>query len=272
MSILITSRVWSSTKTTIPSHRLLLLAIADFADDNGEAWPSVGTLAARCCLSERSANRIIAGLCQSGELERRIGAGPKGTNVYRVLTCTGVVPAVDAPPPDTGDTPVAHVTPDTTDTLTPTSGGDDTGDRIPLTPMSPEPSLNRQELPHGSTASTVRLPPCPHSKLIDLFAERATTLPRPRKELWEGSQAAKDMQDRWRWVLTARRATGERYATHTDEALVWFGNFFDVVAASGFLSGRSGRWKGCNLQWLVKRANFTKVVEGHYEDTEREAA
>jgi hypothetical protein len=112
---------------------------------------------------------------------------------------------------------------------------------------------------------------CPHAKLIAMFSERVPELPKPRAELWTGSPA-KDMQARWRWVLTAKRATGDRYATSADEALAWFGKFFDAVKASDFLSGRSGKWTNCSLQWLMKATNFAKVVEGTYDNNEREAA
>ena len=46
--------------------------------------------------------------------------------------------------------------------------------------------------------------------------------------------------------------------------------YFEQAQASEFLSGRSGRWKGCNIDWLCKKVNAAKVLEGNY-DNEREA-
>lgn len=46
--------------------------------------------------------------------------------------------------------------------------------------------------------------------------------------------------------------------------------YFEQAQASEFLSGRNGRWKACNIDWLTKKANAAKVLEGNY-DTEREA-
>jgi len=47
------ARVWAETKQSGP-HLLMLLAIADFADDNGNAYPSVNTLAKKCRIEPRN--------------------------------------------------------------------------------------------------------------------------------------------------------------------------------------------------------------------------
>ncbi len=110
----------------------------------------------------------------------------------------------------------------------------------------------------------VGVPPCPHRRLLALFKAKVPELPQPRAELWEGSQGAEAMRNRWTWLLTAVREGGERYATTAAQGIEWFGAFFDNVASSDFLSGRSGKWTGCDLAWLMKRANFEKVVQGNY--------
>lgn len=38
------------------------------------------------------------------------------------------------------------------------------------------------------------------------------------------------------------------------------------VESSDFLSGRSGKWTSCSFDWLLKPANFTKVIEGNYDN------
>jgi uncharacterized protein YdaU (DUF1376 family) len=109
------------------------------------------------------------------------------------------------------------------------------------------------------------LPTCPHRALIDLYHAKLPTLPRVRTELWDG-QKAEHLRARWKWVLTAKRDGGQRYATSENEALAWFGRFFDAVSESDFLSGRNGKWTACNFAWLVKADNFAKVVQGSYEN------
>jgi uncharacterized protein YdaU (DUF1376 family) len=109
------------------------------------------------------------------------------------------------------------------------------------------------------------IPACPHLELIDLFGKHLPELPQPKPELWTGKNADA-MRSRWRWVLTAKRRNGARYATTEAEALDWFSRFFAYVAASDFLSGRSGKWGNCDLSWLMKADNFAKVVQGNYEN------
>jgi hypothetical protein len=126
--------------------------------------------------------------------------------------------------------------------------------------------------PNGSSStaspSTVsRLPNCPHGQVIDLFAKHLPTLPQPKPELWDG-QRAKDLRSRWKWLLTAKRRDGTPYATTEAEALDWFDRFFGFVADSDFLSGRNGQWTACDLGWLVKAANFAKVIQGNYQNKE----
>jgi hypothetical protein len=70
-------------------------------------------------------------------------------------------------------------------------------------------------------------------------------------------------------VLTATRPDGSRYATTVDEGLAQFDKFFRIVAASDFLTGRDGVWGLCDLGWLMKDENFTKVIEGKYRNKEK---
>lgn len=77
------ARVWEVSQQA-GTHLLMLLAIADFADDQGNAYPSVATLAEKCRMKERNAQAILSALKASGELDVRPNEGPRGTNLYRV--------------------------------------------------------------------------------------------------------------------------------------------------------------------------------------------
>lgn len=108
-------------------------------------------------------------------------------------------------------------------------------------------------------------PNCPHQKIIELFGNHLPTMPYPK--IWEG-QRQTNLAARWRWVLTAKKHDGSPYATDTESALSFFDRFFAYVAKSDFLTGRDGKWQGCDLGWLVKAENFAKVVSGNYENKE----
>ena len=123
--------------------------------------------------------------------------------------------------------------------------------------------------PNGSSfQANPATPACPHIRLIELFGEPLPALPQPKPEMWQG-KSADAMRARWKWLLTAKRKNGKRYATTADEGIAWMSRFFEYVSKSDFLMGRSGDFQ-CTLQWLVKAENFSKVVQGNYEN--REAA
>lgn len=88
MSVRSMSRVWERSRHN-GSELLMLLAIADFADDEGRAYPSITTLATKCRTKPRYAIVLLDALSASGELEIRKHAGPVGrggrTNLYRIV-------------------------------------------------------------------------------------------------------------------------------------------------------------------------------------------
>jgi hypothetical protein len=65
-------------------RKLLMIAIADYANEQGEAWPAIDTLADRAECSRRSVQEHLAALEAAGELFVIPNAGPRGTNVYRI--------------------------------------------------------------------------------------------------------------------------------------------------------------------------------------------
>lgn len=133
MSVRTMARVWADSKQS-GTDLLMLLAIADFADDDGNAYPSVGTLAKKCRMTGRNANHILAALRASGELEVRANEGPSGTNRYRIV--------FQLPEEVKPASPLKSASP-----LKPTSSTPEAGFPKPLKPTSDKPSLNHQEPP-----------------------------------------------------------------------------------------------------------------------------
>lgn len=255
------TQVWERSQQA-GTDLLVMLALADFSDDQGSSYPAVTTLAAKCRMKPRNMNYILAALVRSGELQIRANEGPKGTNRYRiVIDKLGMQSlAGDGVQGVAGVQSSAGVQPNARPPATQCA--------LPLQHTADEPSLNRQET--SSSSSSKKTPPCPVRDLIKLFIDAGTGLPEPKTEFWKKSKAAAAVRARWVWVLTERRDNGERYATTSDEALAWFAKFFARVAASDFLTGRDGQWSGCHLAWLMQPDNFRKVVEGNY--TNRQAA
>lgn len=79
MSIRIMSAVW---EIDLPdSEKLVLLALADCANDEGHCWPSMKTLANKCSKSDRTVQATIKRLVEAGHLSRVETVG-KGCHYY----------------------------------------------------------------------------------------------------------------------------------------------------------------------------------------------
>lgn len=89
----------------LPTDKLVLLALADCANDDGHCWPSIATIARKSGVSERSVQRAIRKAEEAKLIHRQevIGKGCK----YRIDPRHGVTPDRVSPP-----TP-SHPTPDT---------------------------------------------------------------------------------------------------------------------------------------------------------------
>ncbi len=125
MSIRAIQAVWDRS-TVGGSMRLLLLALADFADEEGYSWPSVATLSKRTARSERHVQRLLTAAVDVGELRAEREGGITTSRYW--LTPGGV-------PMERGD---ADVTPPRRGRH-PRGDADVTGG---VTRASPEPSSN----------------------------------------------------------------------------------------------------------------------------------
>lgn len=87
MSIHAMANVWA-TSTQTGGNLLLLLALADYANDRGECWPSVETLARKARVTDRHARRILRELVDAGEIEIKEGGGRNRVNLYRICNAS----------------------------------------------------------------------------------------------------------------------------------------------------------------------------------------
>ena len=171
MSIRVMTRVWDESpfdQTTL----LVLLALADHADDDGRCWPAIPTIARKARCSERWARQVIAELEESGWLTRDLRPG--NSTLYRI-----VFPA----------TPEPQFTPEQTSPLNPSSSpprnpsSPHPGTPVPMNHKEPslEPSLSSPAIlaVDAPTVSDVVLSLCDH--LADRVAENTGKRPRITK-------------------------------------------------------------------------------------------
>lgn len=223
MSIRVMTRVWELSRHR-GSDLLLLLAIADFSDDEGRAYPSVPRLAIKCRTTPRHTNRILASLRDSGELVIAVGEGPKGTNLYRVIT--------DSMRPKIGE-PLTAASPLTaTSALTPASSTPDAHVPKPLTPTSDESSLKRQEPPKKRRDARKALASYPIPEDFSVSDEVAT---------WALERHHTRLDDRLDHFINWAKSTDRRYPN-------WTATFKRAVA---------GDWAGLNP--APRRQTFKEI-------------
>lgn len=77
------------------TDKLVLLALADCANDEGQCWPSVPMLMTKACMSDRAVQQCIARLASAGHVT--IHRRPSKSNVYSINTPNVVHPEGDSP-------------------------------------------------------------------------------------------------------------------------------------------------------------------------------
>lgn len=136
MSIELMAVVWREFSGH-PTAKLILLSLADQANNDGWSWPSQTHTAQRCMISERQARSWIHKLSTAGWLE--IHKRPGKSDMYRVIA---------TPEAHFRGTPEADFRPP----RKPTSGHPGS----PLPPNHKEPSKNPKENPTHATCPYCR--------------------------------------------------------------------------------------------------------------------
>jgi hypothetical protein len=84
MSIRVMSQVWRDPDVMDAMEVLVLIALADHANNDGECWPGIQSLAVKCRLTERCVRKVIKRLATSGKLIITPGGGRFNTNRYKI--------------------------------------------------------------------------------------------------------------------------------------------------------------------------------------------
>lgn len=85
MSIKHYKHVWANYPEVKGSHKLILLALAEFAnEDSNECWPSIARLSEMTGLKDRQVQVLLRDLKADGYIEIETNYGRKNTNVYKL--------------------------------------------------------------------------------------------------------------------------------------------------------------------------------------------
>jgi Helix-turn-helix domain len=156
MSIHVLNYVWRYS----PSHGgnlLVLLAIADHADDDGYAYPSLNHLAFKARMTERGVQKCLKQLIKTNELKISYNAGPHGRNMFHVLMIEHLTLEEQTPEQSSPRTTV-HPEPQ----FTPNDGQGEpafTRGVNPSSPPPPEPQFTPINNHHLTKPSVEKEPP-----------------------------------------------------------------------------------------------------------------
>lgn len=115
MSVRVMSLVWEDESLSA-TDKIVMLSLADHADDEGYCYPSISRLTRRTGLAERTVQNAVKRLKSDGKLHVNLNAGRGHSNLYRVTPTPAsyappqqMHPAYDAPLPPhmTTQTPAA---------------------------------------------------------------------------------------------------------------------------------------------------------------------
>lgn len=112
------------------------------------------------------------------------------------------------------------------------------------TPSIPDTDTDTET---GTESDTDKKPPTPFQSIVDLFHSLCPSLPKIR-------------------TVTEKRKTDMRVRWKKYSDIAIYEELFKKAEASDFLTGRNGKWAGCNFDWLLKEANMVKVLEGNYDN------
>lgn len=90
----------------------------------------------------------------------------------------------------------------------------------------------------------------PYQEIVELYNSTVTLLPKVKS-------------------LNDRRRRHIKVAWNKFKSIEPFREVFEKAEKSDFLSGWSGKWLGCNFDWLVNYNNMIKVLEGTYDNDRR---
>ena len=283
MSRQATDWAWS-TKLRGP-EKLVLLTLAHRANAEGVCWPSIDRIADDCGVSRRAAINALNALVAAHIVARDAVRGRTKTNRYRILIGAEASIGAGAGAEDAiADHPVGNENVHDVHVLS----EEKVHDVHVLTDSGAENvhdvHVLSEEKVHDVHVLTDRGAENVHDvHVLSQFQPGNVHVVHPnqvskkerKKDKVRVSSQADEAVAIWN-QLTADRLPAVRLLTDFRRKMIddriadtlqgsidqWRG-FIEVVIASDFLTGRSGKWSA-SFDWCVKRNNMIKILEGNY--------
>jgi|GEM_PF-2650232 len=217
---------WALQSGTKPRERLVLIVLANYADEEGVCWPSQARMARETGYTRQTVSKILKALCDSGYITRTDRLRENGSRTSSMYVLKMEEPQESAckhgatPPVNTGLHPPVN-----------------TG-LHPEPPLEPplEPTVVRGILPGEALAA------------YEAWNEMAARCEMPKAQKYS-TKRQKDLRNRLKecggiegWKIALKKAE-----------------------SSKFLNGESSRGFVGSLDFILKENNFTKLMEGNYD-------
>lgn len=245
MSVKIMSFVWE--RTDLSQHeKLVFLALADHANDDGLCWPSLERIAVKACCSVDGASRTIERFAKEGWLKKQRRA--RATTLYRIdvhrltMNRPGVESSSDESTlPRDGSILNGH---DSTPGV----------ELIPILKPSLEPPKEEGARAPSTAAqlalsSEINPETTPLEDILKLYHQYCIKLPKVKRF---DERRKRSVRQRW-------REDKER------QTLAWWAKYFSFVNEKcPFLTGDNDRGWVADFDFLMKPANMVKIIENGY--------
>jgi hypothetical protein len=122
-------------------------------------------------------------------------------------------------------------------------------------------TFSKEKVVEDKPSTTSKIPECPHEKILDLWQQVLPELPQHLRSQWNAARQ-QALRTRWKAIWTSEDMASE------EEALDYWRRLFVFIRESKFLMGKTSLKDRpafqMTLEWLIKPANWSKVVEGKY--------
>ena len=252
------------TKVGNPLRKLVLLKLADNANDQGECWPSLQYIADQCEISKRSVISHISALCDSGLLKKEHREGKFKANASNLYTLTihSETPALhsannslggETPALPPSETPAPRISNSLEPVIEPINGTSANADEH--TTSQPEKQKNQEQ---GTTATEKQKLKSNYQAVIDAFHKILPDMPVVREITEQRKTKIRNFFSKYKFNL----ADWKGYLEYIGQNCRWM--FESRPRHRG--ANDESRWRPKTFDFLLTERCYLGVVEGTYDD------
>lgn len=251
-----------SIKVGNPLRKLVLLKLADNANDQGECWPSLQYIADQCEISKRSVISHISALCDSGLLKKEHREGKfkaNASNLY-TLSLNSETPALggannslgsETPASPPSETPAPRTSHSFEPVIEPINGTSAHADE-------PDADGSEKQQSKKQLNSTTEKQKSNYQSVIDVFHQTLPDMPAVREITEQRKTKIRNFFSKYKFNL----ADWKGYLEYIGQNCRWM--FESRPRHRG--ANDESRWRPKTFDFLLTERCYLGVVEGTYDD------